>query len=941
VRPALLVPAVIALLLVVAAPAGAESVYAGRDGLISYFRSNENQGLRTNRLVSPAGATTPLPIPSNLGSGTIPGAPFRVEISPDGRLYAYVEANGTRQGRLVIGDVTSGGAHTLATAGDVAREAGRPHLAGRIGGVMFSPDGRRLAVSTFDPLTGDLTDTVVLTLDLLVDDPPDPVPAPHVLTSGAAVSNWDGNRILLTRPTGQDSTVTVAFDADTYQALGQVAGTTVRHRGPKGELIGTTFEPGTFVTSTTAGSSGATDVVRVDTGETLYNGNSVPLPANCFAAAVASCPEVEQVIDALPAPSGKGYAVLVMRWDNRHRSFMRIELHDENRQFVRVLAPEETTFTYYELQNWSAKPLPVVFVPGFLGSEITCDGTEDGAELWPALPDPPFERFRLQADGLSGETGPDRCPSAGPSALLETALTKPIYSGVANWLRGMDDVDASFLAWDWRKRPQESIARLDAMIDAALVRADTDQVQLIAHSYGGLLARLYADSPARREKLARVITLGTPYWGAVKSSFPLVSGEEMIGGGDLDPVLEQAELQQFARNLGGLYHLWPSSNFGPWLNTGSGMVGAGGIGSQIEVFGGQPDLHAQGRSLHASTLDTFAGIGTLDWTVLIGTATPTPVSLTLSSGTGADLEALIAFDDGDGTVPVRSSSLGTIPGGGQTPGASRRVVKACEVGHVPLPNDAGVQARLLPWVNTGAPVAADDEPCPSVGWHVRIEGVDLPAPRAHAFRLAAAVPPGGQGLADLERSGAVDVFGFGDDIDIVVPAGALTVPIEAPGATVTMTPLSGAVRGAGRTFPPLAAGVRELKFGATTAVEPTLDGKPATSTPTDPGPGDPGTGDPPPATGGPGPIVRPPADRIAPRTTIKVKRLKGGRVRITLRATDRGGSRVARITYRVGKKGKLQRYRKPFTLRARRLEDLRFGAVDRAGNREKLKSARR
>ena len=39
---------------------------------------------------------------------------------------------------------------------------------------------------------------------------------------------------------------------------------------------------------------------------------------------------------------------------------------------------------------------------------------------------------------------------------------------MTDWLRGMDDVDASFLAWDWRKRPQESIAALDAMIDAAL-----------------------------------------------------------------------------------------------------------------------------------------------------------------------------------------------------------------------------------------------------------------------------------------------------------------------------------------------------------------------------------------------------------------------------------------------------------------------------------------
>ena len=678
--------------------AGAETVVAGTDGAISYYVAREDAGQRSHKFVRPDGSGGVLPIPSGLGTSFVPGAPFSVEISPDGRLYAYRESAGTREGRLVIGQVEGGGALTLATAGKAPHEAGRPHLAGTISGLSFSPDGRRLAVSTFDDDLKVTTD--VLTLDLLVDDPPNPVPPPHRLSNNAGGVHWDGDRILATQKSGADSFATVAFDAETYASLGQVASAAVRHRGPAGELIGSTFEPGTTVQDDTPGVSSATDIVRIDTGAKLYDGTSQALPANCFA--TGSCPEREQVIDAVPAPSGKGYAVLVFRWDGFNKSFARIDLHDENRQFVRALVPESgSSFTSLELQNWSADPLPVVFVPGFLGSEITCDGNEDGDGMWPALPFPPFERFGLQPDGLSGATGAGRCPGAGPTTMLETALGTPVYSGMANWLRGMDGVDASFLAWDWRKRPQESLAALDEMVDAALERAGTDRVQLIAHSYGGLLARLYADTPARRAKLARVVTLGTPYWGSVKSSFPLFAGQEMIGGGDLDPVFDQPKLQSFARNLGGLYHLWPSASFGAWLNTGSGFVGAGAIGSQIEVFDGQPALHAQSRSLHASTLDGFGGIGDLDWTVVAGAGTPTPVSLTLTPGTGADLEALVAFDDGDKTVPLRSASLGTLPGGGTTPGAKRRVVRACGVAHVPMPNDAGIQARLLPWLRTG------------------------------------------------------------------------------------------------------------------------------------------------------------------------------------------------------------------------------------------------
>jgi len=108
------------------------------------------------------------------------------------------------------------------------------------------------------------------------------------------------------------------------------------------------------------------------------------------------------------------------------------------------------------------------------------------------------------------------------------------------------------------------------------------------------------------------------------------------------------------------------------------------------------------------------------------------------------------------------------------------------VSHVPMPNDAGIQARLLPWLRTGAQVPDAPAACPAAGWHVEVHGVDLPSRRA--ARAASA----GQGLANLERSGAVDVFGFGDDLNVVVrQSGQQTVPLEAPGATLELTPLAG------------------------------------------------------------------------------------------------------------------------------------------------------
>jgi len=121
---------------------------------------------------------------------------------------------------------------------------------------------------------------------------------------------------------------------------------------------------------------------------------------------------------------------------------------------------------------------------------------------------------------------------------------------------------------------------------------------------------------------------------------------------------------------------------------------------------------------------------------------------------------------------------------------------------VPMPNDAGVQSRLDQWVHTGSLVPDAPAACPAAGWHVEVHGVDLPS--ARSSRAA----PAGQGLADLERSGAVDVFGFGDDLNVVVRAGVQqSVPLVAPGATLALTPLAGTSRGLSRTFPALGPGV--------------------------------------------------------------------------------------------------------------------------------------
>ena len=272
--------AVTSVCLAVAGPAAAETVVAGQDGAISFYVSDENVGQRAHKAVHPDGSAAPLPVPSGLGTNFIPGAPFNVEISPDGRLFAYRESRGTREGRLVIGRVEGGGAQTLATAKPAPHEAGRPHFANTIGGLSFAPDGRRLAVVTYDDELNTALD--ILTLDLLVDDPPNPVPAPKRVATNV------GERAL-----GRQS-----HPGDPEERTGQPGDGRLRRRDlrlARAGRLGRRGEPGAgrradrlhvrsrdVVQTDTAGQSSATDVIRIDTGQTLYNGTSQTLPANCF-----------------------------------------------------------------------------------------------------------------------------------------------------------------------------------------------------------------------------------------------------------------------------------------------------------------------------------------------------------------------------------------------------------------------------------------------------------------------------------------------------------------------------------------------------------------------------------------------------------------------------------------------------------------------------------
>ena len=165
----------------------------------------------------------------------------------------------------------------------------------------------------------------------------------------------------------------------------------------------------------------------------------------------------------------------------------------------------------------------MIFLPGFLGTRVTCGSKEQ----WPSLPFPDLVPMSLNADGATDA-------GCQPTAVLETALGSNVYKTVANYVRAKYGARGTLFGWDWRKRPQPQFTKLEEAIDTALDRPgpwkqqQAGRVVLWGHSYGGLFIRAFIEGSGG-DRVARVLTAGTPYWGSPKSFFPLAFGVESPG----------------------------------------------------------------------------------------------------------------------------------------------------------------------------------------------------------------------------------------------------------------------------------------------------------------------------------------------------------------------------------------------------------------------------
>ncbi len=301
-------------------------------------------------------------------------------------------------------------------------------------------------------------------------------------------------------------------------------------------------------------STGATSMNDVNAGGTTYDGATALLEA------------------ATPVAAGR-HALYLSIFDQGDHIYDSAAFVD-NVRFEHVADPATDC-----RPGARQKRTPLIFLPGIGGSQlVNKDGVQwvDAQRLFDSDDDKFLEVLRLAPDGVSPFDPNDaRYTSVRLGDILRTlhvdvigpiSQTSDVYAKTIELLQAAgykENTDLFVFPFDWRKDMAAEAGRLLTRIDEVRQQTGAPQVDILAHSQGGLVTRAALANPASVGKIRHVLTMGTPVLGATKAlgvleyQMPCFTQEVPIKG----CLLNQATAQEVLTNFPGAYELLPSRGF--------------------------------------------------------------------------------------------------------------------------------------------------------------------------------------------------------------------------------------------------------------------------------------------------------------------------------------------------------------------------------------------
>lgn len=314
----------------------------------------------------------------------------------------------------------------------------------------------------------------------------------------------------------------------------------------------------------------------------------------------------------------------------------------------------------------------IVVIPGITGSALT----RDGKEIWSTKPATllaaiatlgrRIRELELPTD-IGDETPNDGVEATGlmPHMHFVPGLWTPIhgYDRLVGRLRNtcirtrsqqpnLSSLNPILFAYDWRLSNRYTARRLKQYVEAALGRwrdsapENRDaKIVFVCHSMGGLIARWYISREGGASLTRKMVTLGTPYRGAIKALTVLTDGP-------LPKLGHFGErIHSVALSFPSLHQLLPSYAS---INQGS---------AELQYLVDQTDSPLSRELRHDAALfyqqleesESLDSNNATRRHAIVGTRQPTASSAVLRNGRYVASELLGIYDlAGDGTVSAAS-----------------------------------------------------------------------------------------------------------------------------------------------------------------------------------------------------------------------------------------------------------------------------------------------
>jgi len=207
---------------------------------------------------------------------------------------------------------------------------------------------------------------------------------------------------------------------------------------------------------------------------------------------------------------------------------------------------------------------PVIVVPGITATQLDDYYPLETEVVWSAILNKQWERIALHPDDQRYEAiEPARVRPRNPFGLVYGDLVEALRHDLS---RKADQATPVYgFGYDWRRDCRLTADELESFIEEVLARTSLirhyqkalpTEVDLVGHSMGGLVVARYlkkrqdANLPSR---VRRVITLGTPFRGAVDAILKVTTGMGTLTGAD-----PRDRERETARTIPALYQLLPS-----------------------------------------------------------------------------------------------------------------------------------------------------------------------------------------------------------------------------------------------------------------------------------------------------------------------------------------------------------------------------------------------